>query len=475
MKLRASPATRVFLLLFLAVLLASAAGLGWRLFTDDAPWSGRIIAAAVIAFVVPFCFVGARHALGPFRIDVDERGWRVRTRRLTRDVRWDELAAVVLAHSPAHAGTDGSAGTAVPTSRRGPGAPRLLLVPADGVDLGVEATGSSPVDGRPALELFALDDVVYGEVRFVRDLSALAGGRFHNRCAHLTRPPGATPLHRFPDRSAHLRLTRWLGLRETGVFLGWYVLVLALPLALTVLAARWDVLLGVLALLATAVATIAGTATVLSIFHGCRSLAAVPAMIDGRELLTGHGDAIARTDLHSERIRVTPGGARAGYGRASLLVTANDAGRPSPVLLLSDPRTGDPRDRDDLRALAAVLRDSPHGTGRDAARHLDALAAGAPPPRPRDPDDDLPASEDPVDLRGALAGMLRPLALGGCVATVAAAAALTYDAAPPIAAIFIVTASVLTGVWFIYTLICVRRLADAVLTPSTRATRPLEP
>src|SRR5690349_21358039 len=96
---------------------------------------GRIrhVPPALIALLIGGWLVWA--AVGRFRVDVDADGWSVRTRALTRDLRWDDLAAVVLADAP------------VVGHRLGRPGAQLLLVPANGVDLGVPLPESSPVDG----------------------------------------------------------------------------------------------------------------------------------------------------------------------------------------------------------------------------------------------------------------------------------------------------------------------------------------
>src|SRR6185503_718724 len=83
----------------------------------------------------------AWESLRPFRFHIGPDGLDIRHRGVRRRLRWPELDAVVM--------DDG---------RRKTPAPRLLLVPAAGVDLGRRLDDA--VDGRPALVTLSLGDVV---------------------------------------------------------------------------------------------------------------------------------------------------------------------------------------------------------------------------------------------------------------------------------------------------------------------------
>ena len=103
--------------------------------------------------------------------------------------------------------------------------------------------------------------------------------------------------------------------------------------------------------------------------------------ISGAELVRVIGDRTHRDDMHDGKAVVLPPGPKRGYGKAWLL------GFPHAVVLLGDPRTGRLRGHDDLRALSAVMRESPHEADRVAARNVDSLAVQSQVGDPTEPGD----------------------------------------------------------------------------------------
>lgn len=462
MKLRRRYIDRVVALLLGMLLLAGAASIAYLTVTEKIGWFGLFFSGAVVLFGLAIGGSLVRHAVLPFRVDIDSQGWSVRTPKLNHYLYWDEIAAVVLAEAPA-------------TSRRRPAAaPRLLLVPAAGVNLGVPLTDESPVDGQAAVELFQLNEVDYGEGQLARNLSVMAGGRFHNLCRQLTRPAGAIPLHRFPDEPDRTRLTRWLDRRKALLFAGWYLLVLVPSLLLVGLAAQRNELLGSIVLVICVVAIGTATVKIWLTFSSCRSLADGAAMVDGADLVTSIGTARHRTSLHSGTVNVLQPGSLKGYGKAWLLTHPGHKGRPIPDLLLSDPRTGRPRSRDDLRALEAALRISPDERDQAAARQLQELVTQAPPSEAVSStplSEALPASAYALALWHALKGVGRAVVLLGVVLTVALAGGWAGENSAFVRPALFITAIGLFSVWILYALYRMLRLLDALLTIAVRPFR----
>ncbi|MET8838298.1 hypothetical protein ABZV78_30950 [Micromonospora sp. NPDC004540] len=462
MKLRRPYIDRVVALLFGMLLLAGAASVAYRTVTEKIGWFGLFFCGAVVLFGLAIGGSLVRHAVLPFRVDVDTQGWSVRTPKLNHHLRWDEIAAVVLAEAPATA------------RQRAAASPRLLLVPAAGVSLGVPLTEESPVDGQAAVELFRLNEVDYEEGQLARNLAAMAGESFHNLCRKLNRPAGAIPLHRFPDEPDRTRLTRWLDRRKALLFAGWYLLVLIPSLLLIGLAAQRSELLGSVVLVVCVVVIGSATFKIWLTFGRCRNLADGAAMVDGADLVTGIDNLGDRTSLHSGIVNVLQPGSLKGYGKAWLLTHTGHKGRPIPDLLLSDPRTGRLRSRDDLRALEAALRASSHERDRAAARQLDELVTQAPASEASSgtpSSEALPASAYALALWHALKGLGRAVVLLGVVLTVALAGGWAGESSAFVGPALFVAAICLFGVWILYALYRTLGLLDALLTIAARPFR----
>lgn len=461
-KLRRSYSERVLVLLFGMLLLAGAVSLPYEAATKGAGWVAWLFCGAVALFGLA---MGGRlvwQAVLPLRVDVDSQGWSIRTPRLNRDLRWDEIAAVVLADASAAQRPRATAG------------PRLLLVPGAGVNLGVPLTEENPVDGRAALELFQLDEVDYNEARLTRELSALAGERFHNLCRQLTQPTRAMPLRRFPDGPDHARLMRWLDRQKALRFAGWYLFVLVPPLLLVGLAARYNELLGIVVLVAAAVVIVAGTEKIWVASGDCRGLADEEAAIDGADLVNGTVGVHRRTNLHSGSVNVLRPGLLKGFGRAWLLASPGHQGHQVADLLLSDPRTGQLRSEEDLRALAAVLGASSQESDRTAGRQLEELAAQAPRSAMLSStveSDDPPFSVYMYVLWLAVKGVGRAVVLLGVVLTVAMAGGMAGEGSALVRPALFIVAVCLFGVWVCYALYRTIGLLDALLRVVARALR----
>ncbi|WP_328371715.1 hypothetical protein OHQ88_01455 [Micromonospora zamorensis] len=459
MKLRRPYIDRLVAFLFGMLLLGGAASVAYTTVTEDLGWFGLLYYWAVVLFGLAIGGPLVRHAVMPFRVDVDAQGWSVRTPKLNRYVRWDEVATVLLADAPA-------------TARRGiTAAPRLLLVPAVGVSLGVPLSEESAVGGQAAVELFQLSEVDYGEELLLRDLAALAGHRFHNLCRQLTLPAGAIPLRRFPDEPDHARLTRWLDWRKALLFAGWYLLVLVPSLLFIGLATQRNELLGGIVLVAS-VAGIAAAFKIWRVFGGCRNLVDGAAMINGTDLVTGVDTPTHPTSLHSGTVDILRPGSVKGYGKAWLLTQPGHKGRPTVDLLLSDPRTGRLRSREDLRALEAVLRVSPYERDRAAGQRLQELAMQASEASPTTPSPKaVPASAYVIALWHAVKGVGRAVVLFGVVGTVAIGGGWVVENSAVVGPALILTAAGLFGVWILYALYRTWGLLDALLTIAARAIR----
>ncbi|WP_422736211.1 hypothetical protein ACN263_21810 [Micromonospora sp. WMMD729] len=457
-KLRRPYIDRLIPFLFGLLMLWGAISVTYAALTIEVGWIGLLFCGAVVLFGLAIAGAVLRHAVLPFRVDVDARGLSVRTPKFKRDLRWDEVTAVVLADAPA---------TARPGSAA---APRLLLVPAAGVSLGVPLTEETGLGGQAAVELFQLSEVDYEDDLLLRDVAALAGDRFHNLCRQLTRPAGAIPLRRFPDGPDHFRLMRWLDRRKALLFAGWYLLVLLPSLLVIGAVAKRNELLGVIVLVACLAAIVVATRAVWRILGDCRDLANGSAMINETNLVIGTDTPTYPMSLHSGSVDILRPGSLKGYGEAWLLTRPGHKGRPVTILLLSDPRTGRLRSRDDLCALEAVLRVSPHERDRAAGRQLHELAMQAPEALPIAPSSPArPASA--VALWQALKGLGRAAVLLGVVATIASGGGWAGENSAFVGPVLFIVAVCLFGVWIFYALYRTLKLLDALLTIAARAIR----
>ncbi|WP_249714823.1 hypothetical protein [Rhizomonospora bruguierae] len=137
--------------------------------------SGALFAVGAIATVGALwgLYVVSRGA----PITLDEMGMFPRVSGINRFLPWAAVAAVIL--EPA---------------AEGAGAPRLVLVPAPGVDLGVKAEYRNQVDGRPGVVLLTVDAVRESPEQIVEAFTRYAGSRFVNGAAPSTmEQPGDGP------------------------------------------------------------------------------------------------------------------------------------------------------------------------------------------------------------------------------------------------------------------------------------------
>ncbi|MEW2429093.1 hypothetical protein AB0877_13865 [Micromonospora sp. NPDC047644] len=450
MQVRQRYVDRLVLLAFGSLLLTGALAIAYVVM--DIAWIGLFLSAAAVALGLASGGRLVRDAVMPFRVDVDAHGLSVRIPKLKRHLRWDEVAAVVLADVP---------GTIVQRTLRGP---RLLLVPAAGVSLGVPLPEESPVDGQPAIELFELGEVAYDEEQFAVDLALLAGERFHQLSRQPIEPVSGVPLRDFPDQPDRARLKRWLDRRRAVLFVGWYLLVLVPSLSLTIVATQHNELLGVIVLVVALSVVGIVTRVVRRFTETCRGLLDDGAMIDESDLVTGADAESPRTSLLSGIVTVLRPGRLKGFGDAWVLARTADEKPPVPLLLLTDPRTGLPRGRDDLRALEAVLRRSADERDRAAGRHLDELASRAP---AAVASPTMPAAEArsaATALWDASKGVARAVVLLGVVVTVMIAGGWVVEETTIVGPALIVTAFVLFLVWLAYAVYRVYVLLRALLT-----------
>ena len=277
--------------------------------------------------------------------------------------------------------------------------PALYLVPEPGVSLDAPSDLRATVDGRPAVRLFDLAEPKIEEKQFVRDLASLAGDRLEVRVYRLSlvllsenarerlngdageRLSGGIALPAFPPGAEGLRTQRWMNRRRFLLFVGWYLFAVVPALLLTGFAARQHELLGAAVAVLGLLAVAAAYARFVTLFSHATDLVDAELAISGTQLVRVIGDRTHRDDLHDGKAVVLPPGAKRGYGKAWLL------GFPHAVVLLGDPRTGRLRDHNDLRAVSAVLRESPHEADRAAARDVDSLAVQSQVGNPAEPGD----------------------------------------------------------------------------------------
>ncbi|GIE46914.1 hypothetical protein Ani05nite_04480 [Amorphoplanes nipponensis] len=344
-------------------------------------WSG---AGTLIALLMAAGILW--YALQPFQVAADRDGWTVRIGRYRRELRWAEISAVVIKNRE----VEGRGHRVIPA---------LYLVLEPNVSLDAPSDLRATVDGRPAVRLFDLAEPKIEERQFVRDLANLAGDRLEVRVYRLSlvllsenarerlhgnageRPAGGTALPAFPPGAEGLRTQRWMNRRRFLLFLSWYLFAVVPALLLTGFAARQHELLGATVAVLGLLAVVAAYAQFVTLFSHAGILVDSEFTISGTELVWVNGDRTYRDDMHDGKAVVLPPRTKRGYGKAWLL------GFPHPVVLLGDPRTGRLRDHHDLRAVSAVLRESPHETDRSAARDLDSLAVQAQVGNPAEPGD----------------------------------------------------------------------------------------
>ncbi|WP_203862197.1 hypothetical protein [Plantactinospora mayteni] len=356
----------MFAVVFAALLVGLVGYLVSLQFTVGASVSGRLCigATSLIALLMVVSFL--RYALQRFQVDADRDGWTVRIGRYRGDLRWAEISAVVIENREIE-GRD---------HRRT--VPALYLVPDPGVSLDTPRDLQATVDGRPAVRLFDLADPKIEEKQFIGDLARLAGDRLEVRVHRLNlmlpsedarqRLNGGKALPAFPPGAQGVRTQRRLNRRRFLLFVGWYLFAVVPALLLTGFAARLHELLGAAVAVMGLLTVVAAYAQFVTMFSHATDLVDTEVAIAGTELVQVIGDRTHRDDMHGGKAVVLPPGTRRGYGKAWLL------GFPHAVVLLGDPRTGRLRDHADLRALSAVLRESPHEADWAAARDIDSLA-----------------------------------------------------------------------------------------------------
>jgi hypothetical protein len=365
-----------------AVVAASMTGLAGFLvslqFQAGGSVSGRLFIGAMSLFALLMAASFHWYALQRFQVGVDRDGWTVRIGRYRHDLRWAEILAVVIENRE----IEGRGRRMVPA---------LYLVPESSVSVRVPNDLRATVDGRPAVRLFDLDEPKIEEEQFLRDLASLAGDRLEVRVHRLSRVlrsedvpeqlNGGKALPAFPPGTEGVRAQRWLNRRRFLLFVGWYLFAVVPALLLTGFAARLHELFGATVAVLGLLAVVAAYAQFVTLFSHATDLVDAELAISGTDLVQVIGDRTHRDDMHDGKAVVLPPGAKRGYGKAWLL------GFPHAVVLLGDPRTGRLRGHHDLRALSAVMRDSPHEADRAAARDLDSLTVQSQVGDPTEPGD----------------------------------------------------------------------------------------
>ncbi|MET7670210.1 hypothetical protein [Micromonospora luteifusca] len=138
---------------------------GWELRVLIVPvGSGPLFLFGLVSFLGALA-LGAS-AFRPSPIFIDETGLRLHVAGIKRSVPWASIDAVFL-EPPV-------------STAQGAGFPRLVLVPATGVNVGVDAEYTNKVDGRPSIILVGLDSLRASEDEVVRAFERYAEGRFIN-------------------------------------------------------------------------------------------------------------------------------------------------------------------------------------------------------------------------------------------------------------------------------------------------------
>lgn len=447
MNLRRPVSSRVLLVVFAALMVWLVGYLVSLQFTVGGSVSGRLCIGVIslIALLMAGSFLW--YALQRFQVDADRNGWTVRIGRYRRALRWAEISAVVIENRE----IEGRGHRMVPA---------LYLVPGPGVSLTVPSDLRATVDGQPAVRLFDLADPKIEEEQFVRDLASLAGDRLEVRVHRLNlmllsedarqRLTGGKVLPAFPPGSEGVRTQRWLNRRRFLLFVGWYLFAVVPALLLTGFAARLHELLGAAIAVLGLLAVVAAYAQFVTLFSHATDLVDTEVAIAGTELVRVIGDRTHRDDMHGGKAVVLPPGAGRGYGKAWLL------GFPHAVVLLGDPRTGRLRDHADLRALSAVLRESPHEADRAAARDIDSLAL-----RSQAGDPTEPGGAENTRLWTSLTKAGRILAWAVVVGSVLLAGGRMLESTPYLGGAIILICVPLATVWALYALYRILTLLGA--------------
>ncbi|MFI7607880.1 hypothetical protein ACIBTV_22440 [Micromonospora sp. NPDC049366] len=128
------------------------------------PRHGAVLRTVVAVGVIALGGAVLLSALRPFRFAIGPDGLTVRRPGLRRTIPWAQVEALVLDQPLPHEGR--------------PAPPRLLLVPAAGVTVGLPPAGRHPVDGRKAVELLDLGQVRDRPEEVAAALARFAGDRF---------------------------------------------------------------------------------------------------------------------------------------------------------------------------------------------------------------------------------------------------------------------------------------------------------
>jgi hypothetical protein len=163
MQLHRSRDTVLWGVIFLlgAPILLWASQNGWELRILFFPvGSGALFVFGVLCLIAGVLSLLSR--LMPFEFAIDESGLRLRrVAGINRSLPWAAVDAVIL-EPPA-------------TPK---GKPVLVLVPAEGADLGRRADYANKLDGRPSVSLISLDSLRESQDDIARALSTYGGPRF---------------------------------------------------------------------------------------------------------------------------------------------------------------------------------------------------------------------------------------------------------------------------------------------------------
>ncbi|RAO35821.1 hypothetical protein PSN13_02244 [Micromonospora saelicesensis] len=127
------------------------------------PTDGALLRTIIAVGAIGLGAVALVSAMRPFRFGIHAEGLSIRRPGLRREIGWAEVDALVLDEPPRRDGH--------------PEPPRLLLVPVPGVTI-EPLTARHPLDGRPAVELLALDQVREQPEQVSAALAQYAGSSF---------------------------------------------------------------------------------------------------------------------------------------------------------------------------------------------------------------------------------------------------------------------------------------------------------